>query len=244
MNKIRTYKDLHWTKELIGRFWDYTSQYPVVNHSTIYGDAILRKLKRKVPHKGNIIDYGGYVGGIILSLLKDGFNTTLIDQSNEVLAKVNKKYEKYSNFMGAFHIDDISSVKNSADAILMTEVLEHMYDEELEKTLNNAKDLLSDFGMLLITVPNDEDLASNQVYCPQCDHVRHAMQHVRKWDVNSLKKYLQESGFEVNSIKATHILPNLNIFWSKRFFLGAILILAKKVFLKKPPHIVAIATKK
>ncbi len=76
------------------------------------------------------------------------------------------------------------------DSIIATEVIEHLNDEQLTKTIKLIKNSLSDNGIAIFTTPNKEDLSKSMIYCPEADCVFHRWQHVRSWSEESLKKYL------------------------------------------------------
>jgi len=60
-------------------------------------------------------------------------------------------------------------------------------------------------GALIITVPDNENLEDNMVFCPNCKSWFHKVGHVRSFDKESLKQLIEESGFSVARIESLPI---------------------------------------
>ena len=90
---------------------------------------------------------------------------------------------------------------------------------------------------------DDEDLEKNQICCSQCKHVRHRSQHVRTWNSDSLGKFLMENNFNVESIHALNMLENIKTVTMTRLLINVLKRIYKNLFLSKPEHLVAVATK-
>jgi SAM-dependent methyltransferase len=88
----------------------------------------------------------------------------------------------------------------SFDAIVMSEVLEHLDDATLAAALAEARRLLLPQGRLLITVPHDERLADGEVVCPCCGNHFHRWGHVRSFDRARLRAELEREGFVVDAM--------------------------------------------
>lgn len=86
------------------------------------------------------------------------------------------------------------------DAVIMSEVLEHLDDLVLSKSLREVHRVLRHNGRLIITVPYKEDLNSNMVACPKCGEVFHKVGHARSFDKNELISILEENHFKISKI--------------------------------------------
>lgn len=68
------------------------------------------------------------------------------------------------------------------DAVVMSEVLEHLTDESLAAGLQDVHRVLRPGGMLLGTVPARENLADQMVVCPCCAKLFHRWGHHQQFD--------------------------------------------------------------
>ncbi len=243
MENNKNYKTLVWDRELLEKFWDYESQFPK-NYFAYYGsDEIVKRLKQLVPLGSHIVDYGGGAGLMTEALLDAGFRVSFADHSPRSIVEVTRKYKDRPGFLGAYHVDDLNPLESSADVVIMIELIEHLYDEPLNVAVQQAGKMLGPSGKIFITTPNDEDLDEGQIYCPQCDHVRHQWQHVRKWDSDSLKKFLIEKNFDVESIDAVHMLDNIKTRGTLRLLINKFKKFVKIVTSSKPARLIAVVTK-
>jgi SAM-dependent methyltransferase len=80
----------------------------------------------------------------------------------------------------------------SFDAVVLSEVLEHLDDPTFEGTLAEAARVLRPQGRLLGTVPADEDLAAQQVVCPDCGRRFHRWGHARSFSPDALRAVLSK----------------------------------------------------
>lgn len=244
MKKNKNYKTLVWDRELLEKFWDYESQFPENYFSYFCSDEIVKHLKQLIPAGSHIVDYGGGVGLMTEALLDAEFRVSFVDQSPDSIAGANDKYQDRPGFLGAYHVDDLNSLESSADVVIMIELIEHMYDEPLNMAIKQAGKMLGPSGKLFITTPNDEDLDKSEIYCPQCDFIRHRWQHVRKWNPDTLRKFLLEKNFDVESIDAVQMVVNLKIVGTLNFLINVFKRFVINFTSRKPASLVAVATKK
>ena len=76
------------------------------------------------------------------------------------------------------------------DTVVMSEVLEHLDEAVLEKTLDEVHRVLRVSGVFIGTVPARENLADSLVVCPCCGLQFHRWGHVSSFDVNRLSSIL------------------------------------------------------
>lgn len=76
------------------------------------------------------------------------------------------------------------------DAVVMSEVLEHLSEEELQRTLKECLRVLCVGGLFIGTVPADERLFENHVVCPSCGHIFHRWGHAQEFSEQRLRGLL------------------------------------------------------
>lgn len=103
-----------------------------------------------------ILDLGCGNGNIALALGALGFNTVGADISKEIIEKLKIKTQNLEipkvDFI-ELDANDLTALKSKKfDVIIMSEILEHL--KEPLKTLNQAKNFLSQNGIVIATIPN------------------------------------------------------------------------------------------
>ncbi|HEX7287457.1 MAG TPA: class I SAM-dependent methyltransferase [Candidatus Angelobacter sp.] len=72
--------------------------------------------------------------------------------------------------------------EQSVDVVICTEVFEHLTPQVLEAGLNEIRRVLKPDGLLIGTVPYRENLAENEVFCPECKKRFHRWGHEQSFD--------------------------------------------------------------
>ncbi len=187
---------LKWTEDLVRKFWNYQSRFPENYFTSQHGVQIALAVGRYLPSGAKVFDYACGTGALTTCLLRSGFEVGSCDLSPDSVRLVQQNNADHSKFIGAFTIDGLSSVKEKFDAVVLVELVEHVDDGVLERILHDVRNVLKPDGMVIITTPNNEDLATENVYCPACDHTFHRWQHVRSWSAESLGLFLMRNGFQ------------------------------------------------
>lgn len=83
------------------------------------------------------------------------------------------------------------------DAVVMSEVLEHLDDLILGQTIAECARVLRNGGYFYGTVPADENLVDNNVVCPDCGKLFHRWGHVQQFSYSRLRNIISTSAFHV-----------------------------------------------
>jgi 2-polyprenyl-3-methyl-5-hydroxy-6-metoxy-1,4-benzoquinol methylase len=143
------------------------------------------------------------VGGALLEDLavEKGVDVHVLDPNERSISKVrdlhnlgNKAQTGYSN--------NIPFDNEAFDNVVMSEVLEHLDTEVLEKTITEVARVLKPNGAFLITVPFEEDLADGLVVCPHCGDKFHRWGHQQTFSMSRLRQLLEAEGFLVEKMQA------------------------------------------
>lgn len=188
---------LRWTPELVKRFWDYTSRFPELYFTNRNGDAIVVRANRWLRGRKHVLDFGCGTGYLMDHLLAADHRVTGLDFSPETVGGLQQRLVGRSGFEGAFLPGELVNKGRRFDAVVCCEVVEHLYDEELESALSLIQEVCEPGAIVFFTTPNNEDLSAGEVYCPVSNVVFHRWQHVRSWTPESLTERLTQHGFEV-----------------------------------------------
>jgi len=237
-----SYEYIEWTDEKVKRFWDYESQFPQHYFTHQVGGNLSKFIKKYTRKNDLVLDYGAGPGFLIKHLLDKKMKVFALEFSSDSLNTIRNKYENKEGFMGAFSASEIEKNNIRFDVILLTEVIEHLNEDYLTRTFKDIHRFLKPEGVLFITTPNNEDLSQNMICCPETNQLFHRWQHVRTWDVDTLNKFVNESGYTVLKLATTDF--NFTSFISKlkhpyftfKFFV-------RKIFKRnKLPHLFCICS--
>jgi SAM-dependent methyltransferase len=236
--------EVNWTPEKIGRFWDCVALNRTTEEiafSAIVGDAVIDLASRYTALAGNILDYGCSHGFLIEKLLKRAIPCEGLEFSSDSAKKVAQKFENNEKFKGMTVVQNLPSPLESCkfDLIFVLEVLEHLLDGWLDQTLNELYRITKKGGLVVVTVPNEENLDANKVLCPDCGAIFHTIQHVRSWSKETLVSRMQNAGFQEVLSRTTRLREG-GRFSYIRYIL---MLLVHRLTGKKLPHLIYIGRK-
>jgi SAM-dependent methyltransferase len=94
--------------------------------------------------------------------------------------------------LAAGRLEGIPFADNTFDAVVVSEVLEHLTPEVMYRALQEIRRVLIPGGQIIGTVPCDENLAEATVVCPHCGEVFHKVGHLQSFDVTSMLEVLEQ----------------------------------------------------
>lgn len=207
---MKNFELLEWTPEMVKTFWDYESQFPENFFAYRFGREIIEQLLPFLPSQGRVLDYGCGPGNLIERLLDTSLEVAGLDFSPATIETVTRRFAGQPNFIGAFELSELDERAGLFDAAVVIEVVEHLYDEQLDELLANVKKLLRPGGTVVFTTPNEEVLEDSYILCPVSGKLFHRWQHVRNWSADSLSAYLADQGFQVQKSLATDFVVTFN----------------------------------
>lgn len=201
--------EIEWDEAQIARLWNYHASVGAGYFADKHGARILQASGLPLSEPLRVLDYGCGPGFLWKHLERLGslWRYTGLDVSAESVALLKARAGDAANFEGAHQLGDFPSGLPSTafDIVVMIEVLEHLGDDKLDPTLREVARLLRPGGNLLITTPNNEDLAAASKFCSECGARFHEWQHVRSWTADSLGLCLEAYGFRAKRLLATNI---------------------------------------
>ena len=249
MSQFKSF-ELIWDDEMLSRLWGFyskTSPFKDNYFAKLLGDAIIELTVDKIGNLNNkiILDFGCGPGFLISHLQKmtENYKYIGLDFSKETIEQNRREYKELINCKFIYTTKLPTDLPDGfIDLCFLIEVLEHLDQEKLQSTLREIHRFLKKDGILVITVPNEEDLELSKCFCPNCGAVFHRMQHVTSWSKESLVETLGNFNFAPWYIKKLDLAKYKNRIM--RFFsFGELLI---RFFLKKrkkQPNLFAIFKK-
>ena len=200
---MKDYELLVWTPDMVSDFWDYEAQFPEKFFTCRRGDEIIRQISEHLPPTGTILDFGCGPGNLIAPLLAAGFRVAGLDSSPSARQQVATRFGPDDRFIGAFTQQEIDSSDLHFDVIIVAEVIEHLYDEQLDGLLETLRMLSTAGTRVIFTTPNEEILEDSYVLCPVSRKLFHRWQHVRSWSQSGVRDYLGSRNFDVSATFTT-----------------------------------------
>lgn len=238
--------EIEWNDQKVKRFWDFYNNYQAFEDhwfSKTFGSAIIKFAGKYISWKGKVLDYGIGKGHLATHILANkSIELRAVDFSSETVTNINQQFGGAGNFKGCFLVQGFPSpfADNEFDIVMLIEAIEHLTDEYLLPTLKEAFRILKPGGKLIITTPNNEDLKSRNVICPDCGCVFHRVQHVRSFTANSLESLVNGFGFSTLFSGAT----NFHEYSKYALFHKSINFLKRNMGTAYvPPHLVYIGKK-
>lgn len=113
---------------------------------------------------------------------------------------------------------------HSVDVVICTEVFEHLAPEALESGLDQIRRVLKPGALLIGTVPYRENLAENEVFCPDCRKRFHRWGHRQSFDESKMQAVISRH-LQVREVRPLYI-PD----WQSTDWKGKLSLFARQVF--------------
>lgn len=149
----------------------------------------LQFLAKKLTPKGKVLNIG--VGG-------GNFEEIAVQQSHTVYS-LDPDEETIENLRQRFDMGDKARIgvcqkipfpDQLFDNVVISEVIEHLANEAIKRTLKEISRVLVADGCLIGTVPAREDIRSQTVICPHCGERFHRWGHLQSFSLEQIEKLL------------------------------------------------------
>jgi SAM-dependent methyltransferase len=170
---------------------EYSGLQELLNLEEIknYNTSIVKESLKNTVSPKNVIDFGAGIGTLSMIFREFSINTQCIE-----IDEVNKDYLIKRNF------PVFDSLKDSADLIFSSNVLEHIEDDL--SILKELKKKLSPEGKIFLYLP------AKMILWSKMDDV---VGHYRRYEINDLKKKCEIAGLKIQSL---HYADSIGFFAS------------------------------
>jgi len=172
------------------RIWEYFQSSGHAADAFSGSGARYRFLASQISSGQHVLNIGIGRGGLEALLIEKGAIVSCLDPDEKsveaVKAALQLGEEARTGTSQAMPFES-----GRFDVLVMSEVLEHLADDELEATLEEARRVLKPDGRFIGTVPADERLSDNFVLCPHCGEAFHRWGHVQSFTPARLRGLLE-----------------------------------------------------
>ena len=196
-----------WTHEKIRDFWRAWETLPdqtLEFYPGLFYDMVLWQAGPHLPSDGDVLDVGAGVGTLLRRLAvrpyrlhAQDISPAGVDALRDALTR-----EGVAIDLRVGEITKIPFDNGSQDVVFMTEVMEHLLPDDLERGLREIHRVLRPGGRLVATTPYRERLSV--VLCPDCHALFQPYQHMQSFDEDRVRSLLSAAGF---SLVAMHPMP-------------------------------------
>jgi SAM-dependent methyltransferase len=156
----------------------------------------LRFLARSIPAGAEVLDIGVGDGAFERIAAVRGLRVHVLDPDAQAVARARDELH-LGDRARCGRAESLPWPDGTFDAVVMSEVLEHLDDATLAAALSEAARVLRAGGRLLGTVPADEVLDAQRVICPDCGRRFHRWGHEQSFTPGRLEDLLAERFAEV-----------------------------------------------
>jgi ubiquinone/menaquinone biosynthesis C-methylase UbiE len=205
------------------KLWDAFQNDPALQQA-FRATPRFRKLVALLRPGDRVLNIGVGDGGFERMATKMGMVLSCLDPSQQSIESLRTDLGIGSRAQQGYS-DAIPFPDASFDAVVMSEVIEHLDDAQIASTLREVSRVLSPYGCFIGTVPADEDLPSAQVVCPHCAGRFHRWGHLQSFSRECLVKMLTPH-FSAISVQRIYCAD-----WSQLNWKGRLTAVVKQVAL-------------
>lgn len=172
------------------KIWQYFQNDDEIGDLTFKAQGRYTFLAAKIAPEAAVLNIGVGRGGLEKILIEKGCHVSCLDPSEDSIQRLRSRLTLADRAQVGY-AQSIPFPDASFDVVIVSEVLEHLSDEDLHDTLAEARRVLRPGGRCIGTVPADENLVSSQVVCPGCGTVFHRWGHVQTFSQQRLGAVLK-----------------------------------------------------
>lgn len=172
------------------RIWDHYQND--ARESFAASTSRLRHLAGMVPRGGRVLDVGVGSGVFEEVATAMGLQVYALDPSERSIASLRERLAMGERAQVGYS-QSMPFPDGHFDAVVMSEVMEHLPDDVLAKTVEEIHRVLVPGGVLLGTVPARDEIERHTVFCLHCGERFHRWGHVRAFDEASMRALLSRT---------------------------------------------------
>lgn len=173
------------------RIWEYyqNDRASSFDASSARLTFLVKALLKRVPKGARVLNIGVGGGQFEGAALQHGLDVFSLDPSDRSITSLRERLGLEQQAKVGY-AEDIPFESDFFEAVVMSEVLEHLTDSVLERTMTEVRRVLKPSGVLIGTVPAGDDLAANRVLCPCCGETFHRWGHEQSFSESSMRELL------------------------------------------------------
>lgn len=173
------------------RLWDHYQAGGVVTTDAFGGARVRHQfISTHVAAGEAVLNVGVGDGGLEHELFRRGCRVYSVDPSEAAILGVRGRLG-LGERAKVGRCEDLPFDDGQFNVVVMSEVLEHLDNETLVRSLQQVRRVLTTSGRFVGTVPADEVIAQNSCLCPNCGTQFHRFGHVQSFNQDRLLALLR-----------------------------------------------------
>jgi ubiquinone/menaquinone biosynthesis C-methylase UbiE len=168
------------------KIWHYFQNDEEIGDLAFQAQARYTFLAAKIAPEAAVLNIGVGRGGLEKILTEKGCHVSCLDPSEDSIQRLRSRLALADRAQVGY-AQSIPFSDASFDVVVVSEVLEHLSDEDLHDALTEARRVLRPGGRCIGTVPADENILSSRVVCPGCGMVFHRWGHLQVFSQQRLR---------------------------------------------------------
>jgi len=207
-----------------------------------FSEARQRFMVKHLNQESSVLNIGTGSGALERLAQKKGVIVSTLDPNEQAIERLRKELNLGENAQVGY-AQKMPFSDEIFDAVVMSEVLEHLDGRILDEALAEVKRVLKPGGFLLASTPYGENLSDNTVVCPQCASVFHRYGHLQSFDKIGMRELIERNEFSVCKLWVTTFID-----WHRKGVRNLVKsslrwVLAKVGESIADPHLIMIAKK-
>lgn len=189
----------------------------------------LKFLARKITKGERVLNIGVGSGLFEGLALERGLDVYSLDPNEKAISAVQQRFGMKEKARVGYS-QDIPFASGFFHSVVISEVLEHLTEKQMDETLREVHRILDLNGRIIGSVPARENLKEQLVVCPRCGERFHRWGHAQSFDSKRLETILSRD------FKVMEVFECVFVNWSDVNWKGKVLGLFKKALLQVSLH--------
>ncbi len=174
------------------KIWEY-HQLKVNESESVFSASNQRYeyLASKLSRGSRVLNVGVGLGGMERLLIDKGCDVFCLDPTKGAIEKMRTTLHMGERAQTGYS-EKMPFEDDQFDAVVMSEVMEHLDDDVLDRSLGEVVRVLRKGALFIGTVPADENLADSLCVCPSCGERFHRWGHVQTFSRERLQTFLSQ----------------------------------------------------
>lgn len=183
--------------------WDYHQNEGIASFDG--AKSRLRFLVKEIAEAKDVLNIGIGSGYFEVEAQRNGMRVFSLDPSKRAVESLRERLQLGDRAQVGYS-QQMPFADAHFDAVVASEVLEHLSDEDLAGTLREIARVLKPGGKFVGTVPAREQLAEQTIVCPCCSKQFHRWGHHQSFTIARMRATLADL-FRVESLSEVYFAP-------------------------------------